>query len=358
MKYPLIPLAAATLLLTACSEPPPEAPAEPPVRPAKIAVAMAAGGEMLRTFPGTLRANQRSELAFRVGGELVELPAQAGERVAKGDLLARLDDADFLNQLADREAKHQLAETQHAKVEKLIGKNYATQSDLDEATANLKAARAALELARDNLEYTRLHAPFDGVIAHVAVENHQAVKAQATVLELRDEQRLDVVFSVPESLLTRVRRIEDPSGLCAKVRFNARPDRVYEACHKEHDSLPDPLTRTYRVVYSMPMIEEFPALPGMAVNVEADLSELLPEQARAGVLVPLGAVFEEQGKRYVWRLDEALKVRRVEVVSGAVRGERLLILEGLAAGERVVSAGVSRLREGQQVRPFVKERGL
>jgi RND family efflux transporter MFP subunit len=355
----LVPLLGTALLLSSCgSGKPPMAPTQAPARPAKIVTVAVDGGELHRTFPGTLRAARRSELAFRVSGQLMALPAQAGMRVEKGQLLGRLDDADFRNQLADREAKFQLAKTQHAKVAKLIDKHYTTQADLDEVVANLKAARAALELARDNLNYTELHAPFDGVVGHVAVENHQAVKAQAPVLQLQSDASLDVVFSVPESLLTSLRRIEDPSQICAQVRFNARPEKVYRACYKEHDSLPDPFTRTYTVVHTMAAVEDFPVLPGMAVNVEVDLSGLLSERPRVGVRVPLGAIFEEGGRRWAWRLDEEMRVRRTEVQTGDIRGESLRVVAGLVAGDRIVAAGVSRLREGMQVRPLVKERGL
>jgi RND family efflux transporter MFP subunit len=355
----ILPLLGATLLLSSCSNvEPPMAPAPVSARPAKIVTLAVDGSELRRSFPGTLRATRRSELAFRVSGQLVELPAQAGVRVAQGQLLGRLDDADFRNQLADREAKFQLAKTQHAKVAKLIDKQYTTQADLDEAVANLKAARAALELARANLYYTELRAPFDGVVGHVAVENHQAVKAQTPVLQLQSDAGLDVVFSVPESLLTSLRRIEDPSQICAQVRFNARPEKAYQACYKEHDTIPDPLTRTYPVVHTMAAVEDFPVLPGMAVNVEVDLSELLPDRPRTGVRIPLGAVFEEKGRHWVWRLDEEMRVRRVEVQTGGIRGEMLRVVEGLATGDRIVAVGVSRLREGMPVRPLVKERGL
>lgn len=162
----ILALAGITLLLSACTDsmPVPEESATPTIRPAKIFTIDLRSGEFMRTFPGTLRSAKQSDLAFRVGGQLVELPAHAGMEVKKGDLLARLDDADFRNQLADWEAKHQLATTQYQKVEKLVSKNFATQSNLDEAAADLKAAKAALDLARDNLRYTELRAPFNGLI--------------------------------------------------------------------------------------------------------------------------------------------------------------------------------------------------
>lgn len=177
-------------------------------------------------------------------------------------------------------------------------------------------------------------------------------------MKLQDNQGLDVVFNVHESLLTSLRRIENPTSLCAMVRFTGRPENAYQACYKEHDSVPDTLTRTYTVVYTMPRVEEFPVMPGMAVNVEVDLSNMLPERSLAGVLVPLGAIQEEGGQTWAWQVDSEMKVNRTKVRTGVIKGESPQVLEGLKPGDQIVTAGVSHLREGMQVRPLVKERGL
>jgi len=327
-------------------------------RPAKIITLGSDEERLTHRFPGTIQASRVSELAFRVGGELVALPARAGMAVRKGEVLAQLDDSDFRNNQADREAKYDLALTQYQRAKTLFEKNYTTKAGLDEAAANLKAAKAVLQIARDELGYTRLRAPFDGVIGSVSVENHQAITARTGVMQLQDDAETDVVFNVPESLMTKVHRIEDPSGLCGTVRFNARPELSYRACYKEHDSVPDPLTRTYRVVYSMPRIEAFPALPGMAVSIEQDLTGLLSPTWESGVLVPVEAVFDKAGKQWVWRVNGQMAVERVAVTCGTIQGDGLRLLHGVEPGDRIVVAGVSRLREGQKVIPFVKERGL
>ena len=347
-------------LLPACGDAPSPADVVPegPPRPAKIVTVAPTGETATHTFPGTIEASREAELAFRVEGELVALPASPGMRVEQGEVLARLDEADFRNELADREAKYDLALTQHEQAKKLFRQNYTTQASLDEAAANLKAAKAARELARDNLGYATLRAPFAGIIGSVAVENHQAVKAQTAVLRLQDDTCSDVVFYIPESLMTQLPRVEHPETLCGTVRFYSRPDLGYRACYKEHDSVPDALTRTYRVVYTMPRVEEFPALPGMAVNIELDLADLLATAPQGVLSVPVEAVFDAEGKHWVWRVNAAQEVERVEVRTGAIRGAELAVLAGLNPGDRIVAAGVSHLRAGQKVTPFVKERGL
>ncbi|WP_049722033.1 efflux RND transporter periplasmic adaptor subunit [Gilvimarinus polysaccharolyticus] len=333
------------------------APAEQ-VRPAKIVQAHSAQLNALRSFPGVTEATQHSELAFRVGGQLESLPAKPGMKFSAGDVLAQLDKSVYANNLADRQAKYDLAKSQYDKISALLAKNYTSDSAVEEAEANVRATKAALDDARDNLKYTTLKAPFNGVIAHVGVENHQTVAANQVILELQSVDTLDVRYSVPESLLGQIKPTVDPKDICAQVSFNAHPDHSYRACFKEYETNPDPVTRSYTVVHTMAHNQDFPALPGMAVTVNLDLTQFLVGDNIAGVLVPIEAVFEVTGQAYVWRVDSNQQVQRVPVTVGQVQGDYLYLLAGLNAGDSVVAAGVSYLHEGDKVRALVKERGL
>ena len=245
-----------TMMLAACEpEAPQQATPEPSSpRPAKIVLAQSGAVHAQRIYPGTLESSRKSELAFRVDGKLVEVIARAGMEVREGDLLARLDASDFQNAVDERKARYELAKIQFDQATQLTRKELASQLELDQARVALKVAEAALEVARNNLTYTRLLAPFDGVIARVDVENHQTVRAQAPIMNIHDGDRLQVHFDVPEALITRLKRVEDPSVLqnyCGWVLFDSRSDREFEACYREHETLPDPLTRTYQVVYAL-----------------------------------------------------------------------------------------------------------
>ncbi len=138
-------------------------------RPAKIVSVLSDGISVLRTFPGMLEATKKADLAFRVGGQLIELPAQAGLQVNKGGLLARLDESEFQNTLEERQARFDLASIQHDQASKLLEKKLTSKLQYDQTKAELKSARAALEQARDNLENTRMQAQIDGNVARVDV---------------------------------------------------------------------------------------------------------------------------------------------------------------------------------------------
>ena len=328
------------------------------VRPAKIVVAQSTTGVATRIYPGTIEASRESDLAFRVGGQIKELPAQPGRRFSQGELLAALDQTDFENTLIDRQARFKLAKSRFEKITELRKENYASRDDVDQAEADLKAAEAALATAKDNVTYTRILAPFDGVIANLSVENFQTVNANQTVLEYRGDENLDVRFNIPENLLGQLRRVENPESLCAKITFNAHPSKSYKACFKEYESTPDSITRSYSVAYTMPQIQEFSVLPGMAVKVELDLSDALSNLSATGALVPVEAVFEKDKKTWVWIVNEELNVKKSEVVIGEISHDDIIVLSGISPGDQVIAAGVSYIQDGMRVKPLTKERGL
>jgi len=100
------------------------------------------------------------------------------------------------------------------------------------------------------------------------------------------------------------------------------------------------------------------AMPGMTVSIELDFSRFLRVEARSGLSIPVEALFEDDGETWVWRVDDEMRARRTPVVPARLEADRLLIADGLAADDQVIAAGVGFVREGMEVRPFVKERGL
>lgn len=353
----------AVLSLSACDQSPvtPSASELKQPRPARIVPLSQSAGGVQRTYPGTLEASQKADLAFRVGGQMIELPAQAGLRVKKGDLLAKLDPADYRNALAERQARFDLAKTQLQQTKALRKKNLASQANYDQANAELKSASAALQQARDNLAYTALRAPFDGLVARVSIENFQPVQAKTTVVQLRTEDALTIRFSVPESLLARLKQVEDErviKAFCGQVRFVTHPEREFRACHHKHETVPDPLTRNYAAWFALDQIDDFVVLPGMTATIALDFSPFLADQAERKLYAPVEAVFAEAGQRWVWRVDQQMQARKQQVDVGRIEGDRIEITSEIDPNTQVIAAGVSYVREGMKVKPLIKQRGL
>jgi RND family efflux transporter MFP subunit len=328
-------------------------------RPAKLYEVKDPQRELKRNFPATLEAWRTASLSFRVPGTLEQLPAQAGLEVAEGALLAQLDDTDYQRILSEREARYELAQIRFKQQESLLSRNYTSKVSLDEARAELKAARAALDIARDNLRYTRLHAPFSGTVSRLQTENFQQVQAQQPVLLLQDERYLDIRFAVPESIISQLRPdLEPDQSVCGQVRFTAHPDEAFEACYAEHEVVSDQRTRAYEVVFRMEQPRLFPVHSGMSVEMSVDLAPLVQPLNGEGIPVPVGAVFSRGEEHFVWRLDQDSRAKALAVKPLQVRGQMMLVSAELAPGDRLVAAGTSQVRDGMLLHAIIRERGL
>ncbi|WP_341503906.1 efflux RND transporter periplasmic adaptor subunit [Gallaecimonas sp. GXIMD4217] len=357
MRY--LPLMVLGLALVGCSKAPEQAAEEQPPRPVKLHYIGATDDAQVRHFPGEVSSTDGSTLAFRLPGQIVELPVRNAQEVTKDQLLAKLDDTDYRNQLLDRQAQFELAEAQFNRAVQMLEKKLIPQATFDEAKAKRTQAQAALRLARDNMAYTELRAPYDGVIAKRLVENFQFVQAKEPIFQLQNDEMIDVVIQVPERLISRVRK--DAVGYQPEVRFEGAPELSFKARYKEHDAIADAATRTFRVILTLAKPEQLNVLPGMSVDVAVEMNKVFSIDDLPKLTVPVEAVFQPDDKEgsFVWRYDaETGTVQLQAVTLGQVVSGGVEITQGLSAGDTVVAAGVSFLEQGQRVRPLAKERGL
>jgi RND family efflux transporter MFP subunit len=348
------------LMLAACSEQASNTEVEPVVRPVKLFTISNLSDETIRSFPAEVVANQGSYLAFRVNGELLEFPALAGQHVEKGQLLAKLDPEDFQLQYDERKARFELAESQLERVQKLFDRSIASQSELDQALANKQVAESALKIAKTNLDNSELRAPFAGTVAKVFVKNFENIQAKQNILRLETRDLMDVVIQVPEKLIAR---IDKDVEYQPDVVFDGYPNKSYKLSVKEFDTQADPITLTYKVVFSLPVPKDFNLLEGMTGRVDIDLSKITNSQSPY-TLLPVEAVFSEptepeSNNSYVWIYDEESGlVQKQAVEVGQLHRDSIEVLSGIKAGQKIVAAGVNFLEEGMKVRPWQKERGL
>jgi RND family efflux transporter MFP subunit len=298
-------------------------------------------------------------LSFKVGGTIARLPVDMGDRVGRGALIAELDPSDFQLQVEEAAAALRRAEAEarnaRASFERIRGlyeNNNASRTDYDsartaaEATrANVESARKRLELARQQLSYTRLVSPVAGAIAEVAAEVNENVGAGDTVVRLAAEGDDEVVVTVPESLITAIR-----DGQEVVVRFDALPGRTFEATVTEV-GVSSSATGTTFPVKARLATEDPQVRHGMAAEVEFRFEA--PGDA-AHFRVPPHAVTEDREGRFVYVVEPAgdgrgsIHRRAVEV--GALTPDGLEILAGLEDGDRLVTAGISQIEEGDTVK--------
>ncbi len=344
----------AALVLAACqdeaSDPVSEAEAKlhAAPRPAKIFTVTDQIGLVERRFAGRVEAVQTVDLSFQVPGKLVQLPVLESQPVRKGDLIAKLDTTDYDRAVREATYRQDQAKRELDRLETLRERSVISQSAYDEQKNVYDLAVEQLKEARQNLVYTELRAPFDGIVSVRLIENFTTVGVGTPVVRLHDVSEVQVDINVAEALFGRVTESEVAS---IDARFPAYGDKLFPLKYREHSTQVDEVAQTYRVTLSMPREGAEQLFPGMTASV---VVKLLPEGLELGeeFLVPSGAVaVDGDGKSFVWAFDAGSgTVGKQPVEIGTVMGDYIPVKSGLKAGDEIVSAGVAYLSNGQIVR--------
>ncbi|HDY82521.1 MAG TPA: efflux RND transporter periplasmic adaptor subunit [Halieaceae bacterium] len=302
-----------------------------------------------RIFPGRVDAGDSALLAFRVGGQLRELKVLMGDSVKEGAVLAELDPTDYQLNLNARRAEFDLAQLEADRASALFAQQLISEDHYDTARTVLATSRARLEQAREQLSFCKLAAPFAGAIAFTYVMPSEVVAPQQPILNLQDTSTLEIQFNLPMRFQPL---LEGKDGAVFAVAFDLMPGVLLDARHKEVNMQPDPDTNSYPVTLLVDPPDDFSARPGMPVTVHLHHRTL----SGGRWMLPREALFERSGeKARVWRIEPSKMTIHKVVVE---LGEGGVLLKGLNPGDRIVAAGVDRLREGQRVRPWVREGGL
>ncbi|MBO6764845.1 efflux RND transporter periplasmic adaptor subunit [Maricaulis sp.] len=342
-----LPVLAAVLALAACSG---ETAAPPPQpRLVQLGEVQSNAPETRHEFVGRVEARLSVDMAFQVGGQLADLPLTEGQRIAEGDLVARLDLEDF--ELARQEARVQLqqARTDLERQRTLHERGIASQAALDSAQTQYDLRLVALENAQRNLQYATLTAPFDGLVSRRLVDNFTIVSPGQPIVRIQDVGELRVSIPVSEDMVATF----DQNNLVAlEAAFSFLPGQTFSLIPRELVSEPDDTSNTYRAIAALP--DDIPAniLPGMTATVWAEVERNGP--VTTDVMVPLAAVSERpDGSNSVWVYDAdtgTVSPRMVE--TAGLRGSSVVVTDGVQAGDLIVTAGVSALHEGMEVRPL------
>jgi len=352
--YVALCAAAGVLLLTACEQQVEER--APVVRPVRIlTIGGPASGRKL-SYAGQIRAGETAELGFEVPGRIIELPVIEGQEVNKGDVLARLDPADFQTALDQADAEFRQAETTYERFKEIVERGAVSRQDLDIRKRNFEVAEANLATVRKALNDTRLIAPFSGSIGRRLVDNFVNVLAKQGVVILQDLTTLEVVITVPEQDWGRadptLTKEERAARIHPVVTLSTFPDREFPAQLTEVATVADPVTRTFEVIAAMDNPPDVTILPGMTASVSITVPEGgTSAGADTAVIVPANVVIsDDQGNSTVWKIDpDTMTVSRAQVQLGDLAGGDVRVLSGLNAGDRIATSGVHNLREGMQV---------
>jgi multidrug efflux system membrane fusion protein len=348
------------LTLLACEH---QSPERQSIRPVKAIRITGQQTPSYRTYPSEVKARFETVLSFRVAGKLLERKVDVGDPVRKGQLLAILDGNDY--RLAVQAIKAQQASSQAdsnflrddlVRYRELLTQQVISPPELERHETAYTAARertavlvAQLAEALNQLNYTELHADRDGVVTALDVEAGQVLAAGQAVVTLAQLDEKEIHFDVPEHRLAEIQ-----SQQVVNVSLWSDDERRLKAKIREIASAADPASRTYRVKATL--------LEGMdAAQLGMTATVHIAANTASRIAIPLSAVYTRQDQPdhpLVWLVNEqGATVKSVPVKLGeTLPGERIAV-EGLAAGQLLVSAGVQRLAEGQAVR-LPAEQGL
>jgi RND family efflux transporter MFP subunit len=316
-------------------------------RPVKTVVV--SGSDMVsRQLPGRVQATNQVDLSFRVRGPLVAFDAKEGQEVRKGDVLARIDPRDYEIRLNAAQAQLVKAEADFSRLSALYEKEAVSVAELDQSRAARDLAGSDVDKARADLADTDLRAPMNSTIGKTFVENFQEVLPGKAILSLVDLSGLKIVVDVPETAIAQSSNDREKLGKLF-ARFDSAPGKEFPLTLLEVAAQADPATQTYAVTLAMAQPDGLTVRPGMTATVIN-----IPTTTEAGseIVIPAIAVFTDPaGTEMVWVVNpDTLTVSGREITAGDLRGaDRIQIVAGLSAGDRIAVSAVTRLEEGTQI---------
>lgn len=306
---------------------------------------------------GSLSSPRRAELTPEVGGRVTEVLAEAGDVVATGDVLLRLDDELGRIELrqaeaSEREAQANLADARRrlGEADDLAARNTIGRSELEARRAEVRQLEAVLarreaerEFRAETLERHTLAAPFAGVINRRLIDIGERADPDAAVFELVAIERLRLDLAVPQQYYGAV-----TTDTAVHIRVDARPDAPIDRHIDTVIPVSDSSSRTFRARVELDN-DDGRLTPGMSAR-----ATLRMDTGRTGVVIPRDALLRyPDGRTVVWVTEgdgDTRRVREQPVTLGLAFDGRLVVREGLAAGTAIVVEGNENLQDGQEVR--------
>ena len=342
------------------------------LRPVRYGKVIKSGSANSQVFSGTAQSSKSSNLSFKVAGTINSLMVKVGDKVRKGQLIARIDAIDYsvqydqaVAQLKSAETQIKSAETQlvttksaYERVEKLYENNSVPLSEYEQAKASYEAAQsqqtAALaqvtaaqkqvEAAGNQVSYARLTAPFSGIITNVMAEENELVGSGTPIATLNAERDPEVVVGMPETFIAQIKK-----GQHAHIVFSTIPDQFFEGTISEV-SFSSNTGATYPVIVKIDNPTNA-IRPGMVANVEFSFGKKTDQQAF--LVAPVQAIGEGTSGNFAFVLNKgnngyAVKKQNVEV--GKLLATGFEVKNGLEEGDLVATAGLKSLLDGMEVK--------
>ncbi|MEO1484960.1 MAG: efflux RND transporter periplasmic adaptor subunit [Bacteroidota bacterium] len=328
------------------------------LRPVKFQEVGYLGGEKVRTFSGTAQTEKIINLSFRASGIITQYDVKLGQKVKKGQLLARLDNVQSrlayeqsITQLNSAASQMNTAKLNLNRVRTLYEKGSASLSDFEAAKNSFKtaeeshkSAKRGVDIQAEQIQYGYIYAPENGTIASVTAEIDENVQAGQAVAVLNAGTEMEISLGIPESVINGV-----SEGMEVQVNFSAIADTAFKGKITEVSPAVDANTATYPVMATV-VNPTNDIKSGMAANVTFDFGERKVENT---LVVPAYAVGEDSNGRFVFLVEdkgETTTVKKHPIKVGNLSSEGFEVVSGLSVGQKIATAGLQTLLNGQEVK--------
>jgi len=347
----LVLIVSLALALAACSH----EVADPRIGPALVeAITLSDSPEPTRTFTGVVSARVQSDLGFRVPGKVTARLIDSGQEVSKGQALMRIDRTDYdlaltaaENVVASARARALQAVADEKRYRELVpagavsvSRYDQSKADADAAQAQLSAALAQADVARNEAGYSILVADADGVVVDTLAEPGHVVAAGQTVVRLAHAGPREATISLPEAIRPAI-------GSRATATLYVGTGETGSARLRQLSNAADPRTRTFDARY---VLEGAAANAPLGSTVSIAVSD--HSENAAARQIPLSAIYDNGKGPGVWRIDssgENLAVHWIPVTVVGIGDETATVTKGIAPADRLVALGAHMLHEGQTV---------
>jgi RND family efflux transporter MFP subunit len=273
-----------------------------------------------------------------VRGKVVQKALEEGAEVKKGDLIAVLDDRDYVNAYNSAKALYDTALASYNRYSELYKAELATKSQIESARANMENAKASMDSAKLSVDRCRINAPFSGTLNRVYFEKDQYINTGDMMAELLQMDRVKVNVGIPESDVEAVRRLEN-----FDITFDALDDRMEKGTKVYLAKTTETAARLYSLKLAVNNASH-EILPDMFARVE-----IVKREAPDSIAVPVYAVINRNDENYVYLVgeDDSVSIRPIEM--GLQESWQVEVTQGLVPGERLVVVGHRSVEDGQTV---------